>query len=252
MAKRVTQATAVITDIGMNKTVLKGLALSLVLTGCQPTLTHDATRHSIQVSGEYSLQAIPDRARLQFSVEHMADTIDVAQEQADEVVNRVLALCDRLEIERTAVQTTGVNIRPEYQWQDEPRRRTLTGYVVSRQIAVDLKDITVIGRLMSEAVKAGVNQVQPPVFELSRRDSLTEEALAEAVKVARGRAEALAQADGQTVGHAVSIRALDTQGAAPQPMMMRMAAEAADAAGSYETGRMAVAVRVEAEFSLKP
>lgn len=234
----------------MKTRLLKGVGLSLLLAGCQIQAPTDQ-QDTIQVSGESMIEAVPDQAELRFAVEHQAATVESAQDQVDTVVGRLLQLAEGLEIERAAIQTTGLNIRPDYQWLGEPRRRSLNGYVVTRHITIQLNDLSQLGTLMSGAVKAGVNQVEPPQFDVGNRAAIQERALTNAVQAARSRAEAMAQAVDQSVGAAISLRAVDLSHAPPQPMMMRAAAESSGAASTYEVGRLTVAARVDATFRLE-
>ena len=234
----------------MARSWFKGLLVCSLLTGCGQSAAEPASEpNTITVTGEATVQVAPDKATLQMGVEHQADTVAAAQKQADQVVARILKLTDRLDVDRDHVKTTGLNIRPEYTWLGEPRRRELQGYVVIRQITVQVDDLSRLGDLMAGAVEAGVNQVQPPGFDHSERQKLEREVLASAAKDAEAQAKVLADALGVTLSGPRSV----TTGSSPSPqpmpqMVMRMSAESADAAAGYETGRIAIRATVNAQF----
>jgi hypothetical protein len=101
------------------------------------------------------------------------------------------------------------------------------------------------------AVDAGVNQVNDPVLESSRRKSLEREAMAKAVEDARLNAETLARAAGVRLG---PVRALNGSSSAPPMPMYRRGAVMADAAmapeATYQPGDMKFSAVVNAEYDL--
>jgi uncharacterized protein YggE len=127
----------------------------------------------------------------------------------------------------------------------------LLGYLVSRQVQVELRDLEQLGALLERAVDAGVNQVSDPVLDSSRRKSLEREAMTRAVEDARLNAEALARAAGVKLG---SIRSLNGSASAPPMPMYRQQAMMADAARApeetYQSGEMKFTANVNAEYDL--
>ena len=75
-------------------------------------------------------------------------------------------------------------------WDEKDRKRVLLGYLVSRQVQVELRDLELLGTLLERAVDAGVNQVNDPVLDSSRRKQLEREAMAKAEKAIRMRIRA--------------------------------------------------------------
>lgn len=213
----------------------------------------DAPQPRLSVQGTADLRVVPDRADVALAVEHRASQVADAQAAADKTVARVLALTDGLEIDRQQVQTTQLTVRPDYEWVGEPRRRELRGYTVTRRITVNLHDLSQLGRLMTGALSAGVNQVSPPAFDHSERPRLEREALTAAAADARARAVALAEGLGVSVGAPLSVSVGRMPAPRPMPMAaMRMSSsESADAAASYETGEMTITATVQAEFALQ-
>jgi hypothetical protein len=229
----------------------KGLLVCALLSGCGQLGAEPSRQaaNTISVTGEATLQVAPDKATVQLGVEHQADSVSAAQKQADQVVAHVLALTDRLGVKRDQVKTTGLNIRPEYTWIGEPRRRELQGYVVTRQIIVQVNELTKLGEMMAGAVDAGVNQVQPPVFDHSDRASLEREALAKAAKDAKAQAQVLADALDVRLAGPLTVTSGSAQPPQPVPhMALRMSAESADASQGYETGQIAIRAMVNAVF----
>jgi uncharacterized protein YggE len=157
-----------------------------------------------------------------------------AQAAVAKVTAKVLALTDRLEIDRQRVDTTGASVRPDYRWVPERNEQELKGYIAERRILVDLRDLEKLGKLVEGCVAAGVNQVSPPQMQSSKRRATYRLALAKAAQDARANAEQLADALGAELGEVLEVNA---GAAAPQPVAIRsrMLANAMADGGATET-----------------
>jgi len=122
---------------------------------------------------------------------------------------------------------------------------------VSRQVQVELRDLEQLGPLLERAVDAGVNQVNDPVLDSSRRKVLEREAMTKAVEDARLNAETLARAAGAKLG---AVRTLNGSSSTPPMPMYRRGAVMADAAmaaeATYQPGDMKFSATVNAEYDL--
>ena len=206
----------------------------------------------ISVSGQGEISVDPDRASVSLAVEARHLNLEQARRRVNQTVDRFLDFSDGLGIERRRISTSGVTVRPEYDWGNQ-RERRLVAYYVSRQLIVDLRDLEKLGRLIEGAVDVGVNQVSDPRLDASDRAAHQREALANAAQDARRNAETLGGALGAKVGPLRSVSALQS-GVQPPPMpcILSMRAEAAGSrtAETYETGQIKFTARVTAEFDL--
>ncbi|HHQ13929.1 MAG TPA: DUF541 domain-containing protein, partial [Chromatiales bacterium] len=194
--------------------------------------------------------ATPDRALVNMGIEARDTDLSAARDRVVDVSSRFLALCRTLGIDDRYIQTTGLTMHPEYRWDPKHQQRQLQGYLVQRQLSVDLRDLALLGQLIEGAVDAGVNQVNPPVLDTSRRKELRRQALAAAARDARSNAQAIANALGVSVGNVVRIDA-QRLSSPPRPMMMRAEAAVADsAAASYQAGDIEIRAEVNAAFEI--
>ena len=122
-------------------------------------------------------------------------------------------------------------MQPDYRWNQVKEQQELIGYIAQRTIEVELRDLDKLGELIEGAVKAGVNQLQPPILDSSKRRDAHREALSLAAADARANAATLAAALGAKLGKVVTINAVEGGPPMPQPMM-RMQADMAMAEGS--------------------
>ncbi len=226
--------------------------LALLLAPLAVLADSDRPR-SVSVSGNGEVTAEPDLAQVTLGVEARRPTMAEARAEVAKTVDRVLALTRDLRIDPKLVNATRVQVQPEYSWNDKDRKRVLLGYMVSRQVQVEVRDLEQLGPLLERAVDAGVNQVNDPVLDSSKRKSLEREAMAKAVEDARLNAETLAKAAGARLG---PVRMLNGASSSPPmpmyrrgPMVMADAA-AAPPAETYQPGEMKFSAMVNAEYDL--
>lgn len=230
------------------------LFVSAILFVCLPVgaLADKAVSRTVSVSGTGEVVAQPDLAYVTFGVEARKPGMEEARADVAQTIDRVLDLTRELGIEPALVNATRVQIQPDYSWNDAERQRVLVGYLVSRQVQIELRDLEQLGTLLERAVDAGVNQVSDPVLDSSQRKVLERDAMAKAVEDARFNAETLANAAGAKLG---AVRSLSDANAEPEPVFRRtlMMADAMSVspADTYQAGEMKFSARVNAQFDLK-
>jgi hypothetical protein len=236
--------------MAMRDVILAGLLVTLLIPA-GAALADEGRARTVSVSGQGEVSAQPDMARVTLGVEARRHTLAEARSAVTSTVDRVLALTRDLRIDPKYVNATRLQIQPEYNWNEKDRKRVLLGYVVSRQVEVELRDLDQLGALLERAVDAGANQVGDASLDSSRRKELERQAMALAVQDARLNAEALARAAGVRLG---AVRTLNASASAPPMPMYRMSAAMADAAAppeaTYQTGDMKFAASVSAEYDL--
>lgn len=234
---------------GLLGMVALGAALGATTLSAQTAVPPPRT---LSVSGQGEVRAEPDRAFVTLGVEARNGRMESARAEVTRTVEAVLKLTRDLKIDPKYVHATRITVQPEYNWDGQARERTLLGYLVSRQVQVELRNLDQLGLLLEKAVDAGVNQVNDPQLDASRKRELEREALAKAVEDARMNAEVVARAAGVKLGTARTIVAQSVS--APQPIAYRMAARAADAGagaeGTYQSGEITLNASVQVEFDL--
>lgn len=224
------------------------------MLGCAGVATAGETAlRLVSVTGSGEVKAQPDMAYVTLGVEARRPTLAEARAEVNATVERLLALTRELQIEPKFVDSTRLQVQPDYRWDEKESRQVLLGYVVSRQVDVELHDLERLGTLLEKSVSAGVNQVGGARLDSSRRKELERAALAQAVDDARLNADALARAAGARLG---PVQSLSTAGTMPVPMyaqktMSVAAAPMADGAEqSYQSSEMKFTASVNAQFEL--
>lgn len=200
----------------------------------------------ITVSAPGEVTARPDRASTTVGVRFTRDTAGAAQGETNRVMDAVIKAVKEAGAEDEQVQTVSISLSPQYTYRRDRDERELTGYQSYAAIRVTT-DIDTIGPVIDAAIKAGANDMSGVSFELSNREELYQQALKRAMRIARQRAQALAEAIGRPLGDIVEVREGDTQG--PRPMMRGVARMEMDAAASaptpVEAGELTVTAHVE-------
>ena len=199
-------------------------SLLLILLVTNVGLTDELPR-TITVSGQGTAQTTPDRATVILSIVARNQDLAAAQQEAGEVVARIQALAEELDIPESRVDTMSASVYPDYRFNQMTQDQEIRGYMAQRQMRIVLHDIDQAGEVVERAVELGVNQVTPPQLSSSRRQDAYREALEEAVEDARTNAERLASALGVSVGSVVQVSA---GGPGINPRMPFMGARQAD------------------------
>jgi uncharacterized protein len=155
-------------------------ALTLALSGGAHGLDAAAAPRIVSVTGEAEVATVPDRATLVLSVQKLDPDLKKAEGEVNKIVRTYRAEARSLGAKDEQISTTGASINPEYVWPEGGREPRFTGYRVSRQIEVRIDTLDKLGDYILRATAAGVNQVNPPMLDTSRRKELGREALAKA------------------------------------------------------------------------
>src|SRR5262249_45830857 len=178
-----------------------------------------AAERSISVSGQGSVQAVPNQAGFTFGVSTRAKTAAQALQANGVDMQKVIDALKAAGITVADLQTSTVSLSPIMSEDGQ----SITGYSASNSVSATIDDISAAGHIVDAAVAAGANQVDGPALTVADQDALYRSALKKAVADARAKAEALADAGGLHVGAVRSV----AEGAAAVPIPFADAAKAA-------------------------
>ena len=227
----------------------------LALTFAAAAAAHEEPRpRLLTVSGEGEVEVAPDRADLTFSVEASEKQLADAERMVTEGTSRLLKLLDSLGIPKNDVRSAQLNVHPQYDGGVVSNRPRIVGYMVSRQVDVDLRDLSKLGKLLQGAVETAANRVSGVNFGSTKKDEYQRAALAKAAEDAKANADVLAKAMGVKLGR---LHALSASASGGEPMMTQarvyggmMKMESGDGAQSYQAGEIKFQASVTAEFDL--
>jgi uncharacterized protein len=164
----------------------------------QPT----AAEHTITVSGSGKVTIVPDVARITLGVTVSKPTVKAVREAGAKAMNDVIAAVKALGIAESDIQTTDLNLSPQYGAGSAPR---IVGYQISEQVQVTVRDLDKAGDVVDVATAKGANDVNGIWFESGDPVKAQNDARAAAVAAARVSAEAMASAGNVSLGRVVAI-----------------------------------------------
>jgi uncharacterized protein YggE len=194
--------------------------------------------YTITVGGHGEVLAVPDIATFSFSVVSDETTVAAAQQDAATKANAITAYLTGAGVDTNDIQTTDYSVSPQYNYQQAacpeqgtsasgaapgiivycpPNKQVLTGYEVSQQTTVKVRDTSKAGDLLSGVGSKGATEVSGLTFTTDDPEALTLEAREKAVADAQQQAQALAKSLGVSLGRVTSFYDNDAQNNGPQP-----------------------------------
>lgn len=206
---------------------------------------------TVTVSASGTVSATPDEASIATGVSSEAKSAREALSKNNEAMKKLIAELKAKGIEAKDIQTTQFNIEPVYVYPKEGQPPQLTGYRAHNMLSVRVRDLDKLGEVLDQLVTVGANQMNGISFNVSKAETLKDDARKEAMANALRRAKLYAQAAGSEVGEIVQILEEVTY-SGPQPMAFKQArAMAADGAVPVERGSQELEARVTATWKLK-
>jgi uncharacterized protein YggE len=206
------------------------------------------TRLDVSATGEST--RVPNLAIVSAGVVTRAPTAGGAIQENSARMDRVLAALKRAGIDERDIQTSSINLNPEYRYQ-ENKAPELVAYSATNQVSVRFRDIRNTGRVLDALVAEGANQINGPTLTIEKPEAALDEARMNAIASGRARADLYARALGKRVTRVISVS--ESGGGypvpPPMPMVERMSAQAADT--KIMAGEQKLQVTVSMVFELQ-
>jgi uncharacterized protein len=182
-------------------------------------------QRQITVTATGEVQAEPDIAHIQSGVVTDADSARDALRLNTEAMTRVISGLKEKGIAPADIQTSSFRVEPRYSVAKDNKAPTVAGYRVVNAVSVVLRQIDKTGETLDALVALGANQMSGLNFEVTKAETLKDEARKAAVSNAQRRAKLLAEASGATLGEVLQV-AEETQQVGFRPVMAGMAKSA--------------------------
>ena len=211
---------------------------------------------TLAVVGEAEQRLAPDIATVTLGVQTTGKTAGAAITANSEAMASVLAAVKDIGIADEQVRTTRISLRPVYAPRPRPQPDatptvpTIIGYEATNTVAVRIKDIESIGDVLDTGLEAGANQIGGISFALENQLEPYLDALDEATRLARRKADVLAAAAGLWVVGIAQITEESSGGPSPIGRGGGGGIAFAESAISVpvQSGEVAVRARVRIEF----
>lgn len=185
-------------------------AVAVMSTASAPVAAADADvpLRTISVSGHGETMGTPDRAHLSAGVITEGRTAAEALAANSRAMNQVFEALKRTGIPDKKIQTSNINIEPQYppyNGNGQQPERHIVGYQVTNTVNVTVDGIDKVGPVLDALVKSGANQSYGISFDFAEPKPLEERARRDAVEEAAAKAHTLADAAGVHLGPILNI-----------------------------------------------
>lgn len=213
----------------------------------------------VTINSSESVEVTPDMAEIIYGITTEDEDASACQQKNTEALDKVLAFLKEQGYEDKSIKTTGFSLEPRYDWSGNSQK--LIGYQMNTQVTVTDVPIDDVGGLLSKTVESGANEIQNVTYFSSTYDQAYGEALKKAVELARGKAEAIAEADGRQLGKVLKVEEYNdgqygryASSGINQRSMKMMDTEAAAGAADMGVmpGQMKVTANICVDFELLP
>ena len=236
---------------GAMLSILSTLAIAVPSASQAQESRPDSSRPVIVTSATGESTLVPDRAAVYIGVQTRAATAaaaarDNAQRQTA-VINAVVGAG----IAREQISTENYSVTPDSRFDPQTQKTTVTGYIVSNVVRVEVRRIDQVASVLDAALGKGANQINSLDFFASNADSARHGALVQAIGRARADAEVMARAAGGSLG---PLLELSTSEEGPRPVYRMQVSALAEARvpTPIEPGQQRVMVNVSARWRFIP
>ena len=204
----------------------------------------------VELNVTESVKAKPDTVTVGTGVTSMAPTAVAAMQQNAKAMSAVIDRIKALGVSPDDIQTTGINLSAQYDYDQTAHTQVFRGYQASNRVSVTLRRIEDTGRILDSLVAAGATDIDGPNFSIADDSA----AKAQARKAALSRAQAQALEYARIAGYS-GVKLLEVSEAIysqqPQPMMVKaMARDAAYAPTPVEPGMVSASVSIGVKYEM--
>jgi uncharacterized protein len=219
------------------------LSASLALPMAMPAFADS----QITVTGEATVEAVPDMATISLGVTTLGKTGAEAMAANSQSLQAVIDRLKAAGIEDRDLQTSNLSLYPNWVTDSAGNGQTINGYTASNMLNVRVRAIDSLGAVLDASISDGANTLNGITFDLSAPRPAQDEARKAAVADARARAELLVAAAGGKLGKILTI----TENAGfgqPVPMAYKSAADAG--AVPVAAGQIGMSASVTISFAI--
>lgn len=248
MTAKISRSAAAAASAALAGALLAAVAALPAHAQSAPDAAFRATTFNLSAFGE--TKVVPDLATISLGVTTDAPTAAQALTGNATQMNKVIAALKKAGIEDRDVQTSGLNVNPQYIYeQNQPPK--LNGYQASNQVTIRVRDLSKLGQTVDATVSAGATNVGGISFGLQNPDAAEDAARQDAVKALQAKAELYARATGYRIVRLVSLNEGGGYQPMPQPMpMYAMAKREMSDSSPIAAGELKVRIDVTATYEV--
>src|SRR5271169_3325141 len=192
------------TGTDLSRVLLCGICLTVAIFGAtvhaQAQQPQSPPQARIVVIGEGNVTVPPDYAAIRSGVTTRAKTVKDASDDNAKLMVAIITALQNSGIEQKDIQTSEFSVQPVYVQPQSNGEAKLTGFSVSNQVDVKVRQIGKLGDIIDQLVTAGATDIGDVEFLLADPSKALDQARTAALADARRKAELYAKAAGLSLG----------------------------------------------------
>ncbi|WP_028550783.1 SIMPL domain-containing protein [Paenibacillus sp. UNC451MF] len=207
--------------------------------------TFPKCRNMIEVTGEGTVSATPNKAIIVLGVITENISLTVAQKENANTLSNIIDALLNLSIPKENIQTTQYSIDIQYNYEDG--HQIFRGYKVTHLLQLTIDEIDLTGLIVDTAVKEGANTVSNIQFTLAHPEIAYMNALSIAIKNGLFKATTIAKTLGVTLHPAPCLvqEILRTQ----EPILYSATSYSPSVATPIQPGELKISASIKANFT---
>lgn len=204
----------------------------------------------VELAVTETVKARPDIATVSAGVTTQAPTAVEAMRRNAAAMDAVVQRIRALGIAGDDIQTTGIDLGAQYDYDQARQRQVFRGYQASNRVSVILRKVPDTGRVLDALVAAGATDISGPSFSIDDDTAPRAQARKAAMDKARRQAEDYARWAGYTGVRLLQVSEMVNPGR-PIPYDMRVQPVSAEAkATPVEPGLVGTSVTVTVSYEM--
>ena len=233
----------------MNRYVVSLLAASSIAAPAAAEVQVTATGPIVELTINESVEAEPDIATVGAGVTTQARTAVEAMRLNAQQMSAVVERIKQLGVAERDIQTTGINLGAQYDYNQQTQRPIFRGYQASNRVSVKLRQVERTGEVLDALVAAGATDLSGPDWSIDDDTAARAQARRQAMETARSQALEYARAAGYSDVRVLEISET-TAPRPPMPYLGAVRAEAAVASTPVQPGLVQAGVTVQVTYEL--
>lgn len=225
-----------------------------MLVGAAPAVAQDDSRSTVNVSGQGSVKAQPDRAVARVGIVTRAKTAEDARSANATAAKNAMNAVRALDVPEENMRMETLRLQPQREYNRDTKNYEEKGYEATRQVVVQIDRLEILPQVVARVVQEGGNRLEGIDYQLSNRSEIRNKALRKAAQAARDKARLLASSLDAELGrvHRIDEESFDFVKPSPRTSMVKMATTDAASAEpeAYAAGEIEVSAQVQVVFNL--
>lgn len=233
----------------MTRFVLPLLAASILATPAAAEVQVTNNGPVVELTINENVEAEPDLVTVSAGVTTQARTAVEAMRANATQMTAVIDRIKALGVPERDIQTAGINLGAQYDYNQATQRQVFRGYQASNRVSVKLRDIPRTGEVLDALVAAGATDLGGPDWSIDDDTAARAQARKQALQTAHAQALEYARAAGYADVRLLEIS--ETIAAQPpMPYLRAVRAEAAQAVTPVQPGLVQAGVTVRVAYEM--